>query len=71
MSFNFEDELFGEIALSESLATVSAYVIEVNVVGGGHGNPLTVYHVSREPPFSCGIWVMKESWNKVFVYDFV
>ncbi|KAG5152467.1 hypothetical protein JHK84_028939 [Glycine max] len=41
------DELFGEIALSESLATVSAYVIEVNVVGGGHGNPLTVYHEQR------------------------
>ncbi|XP_020222623.1 F-box protein At5g49610 [Cajanus cajan] len=72
LSFCFEDELFREIELPESLASVSwDNPVTVKVVGGGNGKTLSVYHVSAGSPCSCDIWVMKEygvveSWNKVF-----
>ncbi|TKY51721.1 F-box protein [Spatholobus suberectus] len=73
LSFHFEDELFREVLLPESLARASADAVMVKVVGGGSGKTLTVYHVSAGSPCSCDIWVMKEygvveSWNKVFAF---
>ncbi|XP_061363804.1 F-box protein At3g07870-like [Gastrolobium bilobum] len=76
LSFHFEDEVFVEVVLPESLARVSFDYVTVTVVGGGCRKPLTVYHVSGGLPCSCEIWVMKEygvveSWNKVFAFNLV
>ncbi|KAL2324946.1 hypothetical protein Fmac_024004 [Flemingia macrophylla] len=72
LSFCFEDELFREIELPESLSWGDAVIVKV--VGGGNGKTLSVYHVSAGSPCSCDIWVMKEygvkeSWNKVFGFS--
>lgn len=76
LSFNFEDEVFGEVMLPETLARVSSDAVTITVVGGGDGNslPLTVYRVSGGFPCPCDIWVMKEygvvaSWSKVFSFN--
>lgn len=73
LSFYFEDEVFGEVVLPESLARASSDAVMVKVVGGGNGKTLTVYNVSAGSPCSCDIWVMKEygvveSWNKLFSF---
>lgn len=77
LSYSFEDEVFGEVLLPETLAHVSSYAVTVTVVGGnrnGKGLPLTVYRVSGGLPSYGDIWVMKEygvvgSWTKVFSFD--
>ncbi|KAK7343932.1 hypothetical protein VNO77_13065 [Canavalia gladiata] len=74
LSFDFEDEVFGEVALPESLAHVSSNAVIITAVGGGNGKDLTMYRVSGGSPCSCEIWVMKEygvaeSWNKVFTFS--
>ena len=71
LSFDFADEVFGEVLLPESLAR--GFEDSVTVIGGGEG--LSVYFVSGGLPCCCEIWVMKkygvvESWNKVFSYRF-
>ncbi|KAK7356566.1 hypothetical protein VNO80_15840 [Phaseolus coccineus] len=73
LSFHFEGEMFREVMLPESLARASTDAVMINVVGGGNGKTLTVYHVGGGSPCSCDIWVMKEygeveSWNKVFSF---
>ncbi|KAK7268474.1 hypothetical protein RIF29_21173 [Crotalaria pallida] len=72
LSFDFEDEVFGEVLLPRSLASVSSD--SVTVIGGGGGKSLTVYHVSDGSPCTCNIWVMKEygvveSWSKLFTFN--
>ncbi|CAL0299793.1 unnamed protein product [Lupinus luteus] len=74
LSFNFENETFGEVLLPQSLASVSSDSVTVIGGGAGGGKCLTVYRVSAGSPCSCNIWVMKEygvvdSWNKVFSFD--
>ncbi|XP_027366466.1 F-box/kelch-repeat protein At3g17530-like [Abrus precatorius] len=74
LSFDFEDEVFGEVVLPETFARVSSDAVTVTVVGGGNGKALTVYSVNGDSPCSCDIWVMKEygvveSWNKVFAFN--
>ncbi|KAK7279512.1 hypothetical protein RJT34_24565 [Clitoria ternatea] len=75
LSFDFEDEVFGEVVLPEKLANVSSDSVTVTVVGGGYEKKdVTVYCVNGDSPCSCEIWVMKEygvveSWNKVFAFN--
>lgn len=71
VSFDFRNEVFGEVMLAEDLACASKD--SITVIGGG--NSLTVYQVTSSPaPCSCNIWVMKEygvvdSWSKLFTFN--
>lgn len=76
LSYNFEDDVFGEVMLPETFACASSDMPNVTVIGGGDGKALTVYHVDGVMQCSCDIWVMKEygvvgSWNKVFSFNLV
>lgn len=74
LSFNFEDELFSEVPLPESLAGPFMSSAKVTVVRGGDGKTLTVYHQTHGPSSSVSIWVMAEygvvaSWKNVFTLN--
>lgn len=76
LSYNFEDDVFGEVMLPETFACASSDMPNVTVIGGGDGKALTVYHVDGVMQCTCDIWVMKEygvvgSWNKVFSFNLV
>ncbi|KAI4346449.1 hypothetical protein L6164_007344 [Bauhinia variegata] len=69
LSFDFGEEVFGEIKLPHNLANASSHTI--TVIGGGKS--LALYQETNWPCVS-HIWVMKEygdegSWNKVFTFN--